>query len=371
MITGHRSRTIAALLLLALLAGPPNPLRGQDASALAEAGIQVTADDVERLVVRLGDEEFALRLQAEQRLREIGRAALPILEAAALQAEPDRVSRITAVLEQMFLNGCPDLADDAERTLERLALSQSVEAGRRARAVLVGNQQLRQRRAIDAIRELGGKVDFVEVSAIQGNVFWGGPGGGSDIEIPGQVPATLRVWLLEDWTGGPGGLWHVARLEDSWSARVWGMEVTNVRGSGLDSADVQALAARLPKVRILERGASLGIQCHPLDPCQIMDIVPEGAAERAGLLPNDIIRRLDDTPIDSFNDLVGELLNRSPNEDVTLQVDRYGHRLQVEVTLGGWRNLVTGHDEPPEPEPLEPLFDRGPLFPVPDLGPEK
>ncbi len=352
---------------LSLLASAPG--WAQSKTDLRPGGRQIDADATRRIIHQLSAEEFAVRQQAVRRLREIGRAALPLLEAAAVDSETDVSAQIIALLEQMFVAGCPDLADEAERTLERISAADDPDASSRARNVLVGNQQLRQQRAIAAIRELGGKVDFDDVRHTQGNIFFGAPGDG--IEIPGLPPAVIRVWLLEDWTGGVDGLWHVGRLEDSWSARVWGMEITNVRGNGLKSEDVQALAARLPRVRILERGASLGIQCHALDPCQVMEVVPEGAAERAGILRGDIIRRLDDTPVDSFNDLVTELLNRNPSEDVTLQIDRYGQMLQIEVTLGGWRNLVTGRDEPPEAEDPLPEFDHGPLFPLPDMGPER
>jgi hypothetical protein len=360
---------ISAVLACSGLTQVPPIARGEERSALPEGGRSHSEDDLLRLVHRLSADEFAERQAAERELRNIGRAALPILERTAVEGSPDVVARVSTLLEQMFVGGCPDLADEAEKSLERLAASNSQDASGRARAVLVANQQLRQRRAIAAIRELGGKVDYVEIDLDQGNIFFGAVG--NEIEIPGQAPARIRVWLLEDWAGGTEGLWHVARLEDSWGARVWGMEVTNVRGSGLAPDDVQALAARLPRVRILERGASLGIQCHALDPCQIMDLVPDGSAERAGLQSGDIILKLGSTPISSFNDLVGELLQRSPNEDVSLQIDRYGERLQIEVTLGGWRDLVTGSDEPPEPAPPEPDVDGGFLFPVPDLGPER
>lgn len=345
------------------------PVSAQPAGELRSGGAQVDEDQTRRIILQLASEDFTVRQHATRQLRSTGRAALPLLESAALESPTDVAAQIVALLEQMFVTSCPDLADEAERTLERLAATGDPNAGRRARIVLVGNQQLRQKRAIAAIRDYGGKVDYLDVRESQGNIFFNVPGDG--IEIPGQSPAIIRIWLLEDWSGGTEGLWHVGRLEDSWSARVWGMEVTNVRGNGLKSEDVQALAARLPRVRILERGASLGIQCHSLDPCQVMEIVPEGAAERAGILAGDIIRRLDDTRITSFNDLVNELLHRNPNENVTLQIDRYGQLMQVEVTLGGWRNLVTGRDEPPETDDPLPNLDRGPLFPQPDLGPER
>ena len=345
------------------------PAGAQPAGELRTGRAQVNADETRRVILQLASEDFTVRQHAIRRLRDTGRAALPLLESAALESPTDVAAQIVALLEQMFVAGCPDLADEAERTLERIAATGDPNAGRRARMVLVGNQQLRQKRAIAAIREYGGKVDYLDVRQSQGNIFFAPPDQG--IEIPGQAPAIIRIWLLEDWTGGTDGLWHVGRLEDSWSARVWGMEVTNVRGNGLKSEDVQSLAARLPRVRILERGASLGIQCHALDPCQVMQIVPEGAAARAGVLPGDIIRRLDETRISSFNDLVTELLHRNPNETVTLQIDRYGRLMQVEVTLGGWRNLVTGRDDPPGTNDPLPDLDRGPLFPQPDLGPER
>jgi hypothetical protein len=197
--------------------------------------------------------------------------------------------------------------------------------------------------------------------------------------IPGLPLATIHIWILRGWQGGEDGLWHITRLEDAWSARLWKIEVTNVRHSGISMETVQSLAARLPHLTVAERGASLGIVTHtPNGECVIRSVLPEGAAEKAGLQEGDVITALmpegdaTRTPpaggaaveqrgakeIVDFADLVGELLNYVPDDKVVLKVRRGDELLDVPVTLGGWHNVkVTGGMGTPLPQnPLPPLL---------------
>lgn len=336
---------------------------------------RIEAANPDRLVAQLAAEDFAERVAAETRLLKLGPAAIESLTQAAEGDDPDVAVRAVALLERQFVEGCLAAADLAEQALEQLTASPMPAVSRRAVSVLAAHQRLREQRAVAAIRDLGGKVEFEAVHPEQIGVFQIAPFGGFDssVSVPGYPFAKVHVTLLGGWRGGAEGLRHVARLEYNWGATLQGcgVDVTNVKASGLSQETVQGLAARLPGVRVHERGASLGIRCPAFNDCMIGEVVADGAADRAGLLPQDVIIGFEDQPIASFPDLVAQLMHRSPGEEVTLKVARGVSTLDVNVKLGGWDDLRTGSDRPPSlstpPEPPPPAAD---LFFPPDLAPE-
>lgn len=310
-------------------------------------------DQFRRWIEQLDDGQYAVRQTAEQQLHQLGPEAIPAMEAAALTAEIGVLTPVLSLLERMMIEEGPDVADAAERALERLAFSGNSEVMQRSRRILSGNQHIRARRAIAAIRELGGRVEFMAIDDLgRGNVVWGG---NSPSWLPGLPPVTIHVWILRGWQGGEEGLWHLTRLEDAWSAKLWKIDITNVRGSGIPMEPVQSLAARLPHLTVHERGASLGITTHsPNGPCIISDILPEGAAADAGLQIGDVVQQLDEIPITDFGDLVRHLLDFPPEQEVVLTIRRGIETLEVPVTLGGWDKVKV--DSRPRTRPPIPLL---------------
>ncbi len=360
------------LTLLAWLLAAPALTCGGDPEAV---GTGDPGPSVSRLVLQLDAEDFSVREGAVRRLLELGPAAIPTLEQTAGNDSPDVAQRALGLLERLFVDGCLSTADEAERALERLTASPTAGASRRALAILAGHQRLREQRAVAAIRELGGKVEYEEIDPGQLAMMQWGPFGGFEnrISIPDFPFARIHIMLLKDWRGGEAGLRHVARLEYNWGAYLpgCGIDVTNIRGNGVPLESVQKLAARLPGVQIQERGASLGIRCQRAEMCMIAGVMPNGAAERSGVLPGDTVVRFDGETITSFPDLVGRLMDRLPGEEVDMQVERGGDLMNLRVTLGGWEELQTGSDKPPslrsEPPP-EPGAD---AFLPQDVGPER
>lgn len=314
------------------------------------------------LVEQLDDENFAQRQAAEERLAEAGRPAIDVLRATAAGGNPEVAARAVAILERMFVRGCLAVADEAERALEALTAGPEPDVAQRARAILAGNQQLRERRALAALHELGAKIDFMpqsehELARLRGAF----PGVEGPVELPGRPPVKLQIWLLKDWTGGEEGLWHVARLEDNWGLPIWGLTLYQVKGNGVPIEAVQQLAARVPKLEVHFRGASLGIQSQEGEPCFVSKVIDSSPAKNAGIEPGDIIRAFNGDPIKRFSDLVGQLLDRTPGETVTIHVQRGGEIIELPVELGDWRDVNTGQrsgsffgpqfQPPPPPDP--------------------
>jgi S1-C subfamily serine protease len=63
-------------------------------------------------------------------------------------------------------------------------------------------------------------------------------------------------------------------------------------------------------------------------------ITPDSAAENAGLLPEDVITRVDRDILDGRADLGEILVQYKPGSRVTLTVIRNGDSLEIPVTLG-------------------------------------
>jgi hypothetical protein len=63
-------------------------------------------------------------------------------------------------------------------------------------------------------------------------------------------------------------------------------------------------------------------------------IEPGGPAERAGLMPGDVITEVDGRPITTPGDLARTLAAKQPGEQVQLQVNRVGQTIVIDTTLG-------------------------------------
>ena len=66
---------------------------------------------------------------------------------------------------------------------------------------------------------------------------------------------------------------------------------------------------------------------------EVGEILPDSAADQAGLQPEDRVLALDGVAYDTFTDFATEVSTR-PGDTVTLSVDRGGQRLEVPVTIG-------------------------------------
>ena len=66
---------------------------------------------------------------------------------------------------------------------------------------------------------------------------------------------------------------------------------------------------------------------------RIRDIRRNSPAEKAALLPEDVIWQIDETSIESFAELLKYLGTRSGGDQITVRVNRFGVQLDIIVTL--------------------------------------
>jgi serine protease Do len=66
----------------------------------------------------------------------------------------------------------------------------------------------------------------------------------------------------------------------------------------------------------------------------VQSVTPGEAADKAGIQPDDVIRKVDGEEVKNNLDLVGRIANRRPGDTVTLEVWRDGKPRSVEVSLG-------------------------------------
>jgi Do/DeqQ family serine protease len=66
----------------------------------------------------------------------------------------------------------------------------------------------------------------------------------------------------------------------------------------------------------------------------VADVLPGGPADQAGLRPNDVIRRFDNRPVRTTQDLLAEIMGRQPGDRVEVGVWRNGKEATVTVTIG-------------------------------------
>ena len=114
-------------------------------------------------------------------------------------------------------------------------------------------------------------------------------------------------------------------------------------GVGLSDDVIKQLRQRLPETEIdIRKGGKLGIAGMPLQgQCIIAGVQPGSSAEKAGLLPQDVIMEINKKPISDFADCTSIIGEHKPGEEIALLIKRINpdgssNQIQKVVVLGGW-----------------------------------
>ena len=65
----------------------------------------------------------------------------------------------------------------------------------------------------------------------------------------------------------------------------------------------------------------------------IESVDPGGAAQRAGIMPGDVITRVRNTPVSSGQNIMREIRNAKPGETLMIEIFREGQLFELPTTL--------------------------------------
>lgn len=294
---------------------------------VCRAAGETPAADISTLIEQLDDADFARREAADESLGQLGRQAIDPLVQAAAGPSPEVTSRAVGLLERMMESDDPQTIDAADEALVSLLDSDAPQAATLAQAALARKALIREQRAIEKIKQLGGQVQIgPQVDA------FGQPLPGLSLQ-QAREPRPRKFLVGRDWKGGVEGLDHFRRL-----GHIGSLTIYVEKASGVPLEQVQALASVLPGLTVHHRGPLLGVEADPNDrtACNIRRATPGGPADKAGLQGGDRVLALEGRPVRMFEDLVDALMQYEAGETVTLTIERQAEIIDVDVELEAW-----------------------------------
>lgn len=286
--------------------------------------------DIRQWISDLDSNHYEVRERASRRLLEHGGAAVEQLAAAADGPSPEAAARAIVVLEELAKK--EDQPKLQLAVLEHLAgLENRASVSRRAQEKLA---EVWERISLPIVLEMGARLD-------------------PESEYVDPSGQRRKVILGPNWTGGDEGLVHVARLASVYAvsirnaavspeglehlAEMPSLQVLELYGIGLDEEARQELRQKFPYVRLdIRRGAMLGVRGLPQSPAQVQSVEPDSAADHAELQAGDVIIKVDDAEVQSFDELTREIAKFHPGETAVLHIRRGGELLEREVVFGQW-----------------------------------
>jgi serine protease Do len=98
-------------------------------------------------------------------------------------------------------------------------------------------------------------------------------------------------------------------------------------------------------VGVLRRGEEIeygflgvSLPADTASPARLLGITDNGPAEAAGLRDHDVVTHINGNPVSSFDDLMLQIGCAFAGSNVKLKIVRFGERIDVDVTLGKYKN---------------------------------
>ena len=346
--------------------------------------------DIEYWVSQLGSDQYLRRGRASRWLIQAGPTTVPVLVAELGRGDLEFTRRAIDVLQEVAFSQPPDEDDGAWGALQEVA-----ESG-------VGSQASRALAAVDEIRDHRGQIarellasqgvyigmaEFVVRATstmrdiIQLDRRWEGDieqlqwlrwvkdiryarvvGEAVDVEIVRQLvrmPDLETITFLEGQVDA-GLLQALAEmkqirdlefryvpLQPELADRLVELPIRSslsLMGTGLPAETVERMRTDRPGLQIEHKqGGFLGVTCTPdFNICQITGIVRDSAAERAGLIPGDVIVGIGEVEVTRFKDLQDAINQHLPGDDVKIRYSRGGVINESSTKLGRLEQEIRG-----------------------------
>jgi len=329
----RRYRDVAILIGLTVVLGSRAfaqeadlPERDPVAAAPAPAAEPIPADLANDLE-KLSAPAFKTREEAAQRLLARQHEAVGPLQQLAETGSAEASVRAFDLLRQIYLSGNAETSEATDAALENLSQSDDPTVSGRADTVLEACAPIRRLKAIAAFRKLGGIIRFQT------------PNQGEPVD---EAQGAIEYAMIEkSWTGGDEGLKYLRRIDDFHTQYEYRRgAVFVIKGSQVSEQAIVDLETAVPGLGVQRRGpACFGISAYSGfggDGLLISSIKEGSAADRAGLVPNDVVIQFNGHEVPDFPALVDRISERQPGDKVPVVFMRGGIEKTVEVELRGW-----------------------------------
>jgi hypothetical protein len=179
----------------------------------------------------------------------------------------------------------------------------------------------------------------------------------------------LQVVIGPGWKGGVDGLDQIAAVrraatvsfhsapigEDAIDrlASVGHLQRIEFYGTDVSEESLAFLRERLPHALVEVRsGARLGIsgdQAMNGAGARVIEVQQGSAAERAGLLQEDVITEISGVAVENFLALTREIAKAEPGQSVVLKIQRQAQPLDLTVTFDRWGDELPVNPGAPSP----------------------
>jgi hypothetical protein len=360
--------------------------QAQQASGLSEDD----AKEISQKIKQLSSDSFSSREIAKARLVEIGEKVIPALEKSLDKADTDLSTQVFEVFGKFALDAQSSETQQIVQILKRLSRSEATFTGKQSKQLLESIRELHSPRAAEELGSLGARIvvgsyplngrnGFEQIRYLEINERFSGNADdlvwlqwlnqvemvvlqsekikGEWLKYLQDMPA-LELLVIRDadinsndlnWLKGIERLEHLEILytpiddksaEILASLSVW----TSMRifGTNISLAEGESLGKKLDGIEYqFGCGGFLGIQSDAAAArsSTVGRVTPGGAAELAGIIEGDTIVKIDDTPIESFDDIRANLRKYRPADKIMVELNRADatgrmEKIQVEVVLG-------------------------------------
>ncbi len=318
---------IALALATAVALGQDLPAEAVPAVKSVEVPIpaEVAAD-----LNELSAPEYKAREAAARRLLARKLDAVAPLKKLAETGTAEASVRAFELLRQLYREGDDETNEAAELAFEALSQNENPNVASRAESANDANIPVRRAKAIAAFRKLGGTIRFQTEESDERT------------EVDESVDMIEYAMLDANWSGGDDGLKYLKRIPDfRIQSEVRRAAVFAIKGSKLTDEGIASLEAAVPGLGVQRRGpACFGISAYAGlgEKGLIVSSVKAGtAADRAGLVPGDLVQQFNGHSLEDFNDLVDRISEKVPGDKVPVVLIRNGQEQTVTVELRGWR----------------------------------
>lgn len=238
--------------------------------------------------------------------------------------------RAFELLRQLYREGDDATNEAAENAFDALVQNENPTVASRAEAANDANIPVRRAKAIAAFRKLGGSIRFQSEESDDRNA------------VDEEMDVIEYAMLDTTWSGGDDGLKYLKRIPDfRIQSEVRRAAVFAIKGSKVSDQAVADLEASIPGLGVQRRGpACFGISAYSGlgESGLVVSSVKAGtAADRAGLIPGDIVLKFNGHELADFNALVDRISEKVPGDKVPVEYVRNGVQDTVTVELRGWR----------------------------------